>query len=317
MNAKNDLIFVILMIAAIGFVWFFTGGVERARLNPGAFLKPPAPLGSGEVYGKFIVNTTSVSIDKNDNKSDKIQDAFNVVADELKDTQILENFSQYENKIIIKNTTYGPKRNFDEGEYLTLFASNKNNDNISVTGWQIESIITKKRIIIGGAVEIFRSGVVNSAPPLFLAPGETVIVSTGRSPIGVSFKINKCVGYFEQFQNFSPGLNRWCPSPRDEFDDFANIPPPNDILCEDFVDKIGSCEIYLSSFPVGISNECAVFVSQNINYTGCVKNHKNDLDFLGNEWRVFLGRSEELWRERREVIRLLDNEGKVVDVLTY
>ena len=86
MNAKNDLIFVILMIAAIGFVWFFTGGVERARLNPGAFLKPPAPLGSGEVYGKFIVNTTSVGIDKNDNK---IQDAFNVVADELKDTQIL------------------------------------------------------------------------------------------------------------------------------------------------------------------------------------------------------------------------------------
>ena len=37
MNAKNDLIFVILMIAAIGFVWFFTGGVERARLNPGAY----------------------------------------------------------------------------------------------------------------------------------------------------------------------------------------------------------------------------------------------------------------------------------------
>src|SRR3989344_7918329 len=118
MNAKNDLIFVILVIAAIGFVWFFTGGVERARLNPGAFLKPPAPLGSGEVYGKFIVNTTSVGIDKNDNK---IQDAFNVVADELKDTQILENFSQYENKIIIENTTYGPKRNFDEGEYLTKF----------------------------------------------------------------------------------------------------------------------------------------------------------------------------------------------------
>ena len=317
MDAKNDLMFVIFMIVVIGFVWFFTGGVERTRLNPGAFLKPPAPLGSGEAYGKFIINTTSVNVNTNDNENDKIQDTLNVVADELKDAQMLENFSQYENKIIIENTTYGPKRNFAEGEYLTLSAPTKNDASISITGWQIESMITKKRITIGGATEIFRSGVVNSEPPIHLAPGETVIISTGRSPIGTSFKTNKCVGYFEQFQDFSPNLNERCPLPRDEFDDFANIPYPNDIQCENFVNKIRSCEVYLSSFPIGISNECVAFVSQNINYTGCVKNHKNDLDFLGNEWRVFLGRNEELWREKREVIRLLDNGGKIVDVLTY
>lgn len=321
MGAKGDLLLVIFIIGALGIVWAITGGPERARENQGLFLKPPAPLDSGEIYGKINLNISSVGIDlegKGGESGEAVnaQSTFNKTGVGSKDAKARGEISQFENKIAIKRSSTGPKKNSVNEEYVALSASSKNIGSVSLAGWQLESMITRKRAVIGGAIEIYMSGIINQQPPLHLAPGETVIIATGRSPVGASFKINKCVGYFEQFQDFSPRLSKRCPDANDEFNKMASI-PVNDFVCEDFIDDISRCEMPLSSFPLGASNECSGFVSENINYTGCVKNHKNDLDFLDKEWRVFLGRNEELWREKRETVRLLDNEGKVVDTYTY
>jgi len=308
MGAKGDLILLILIVFGLGIAWLVTGGPERARMDRGAFLKPPAPLDSGEKYGEFGIGIkTEVS---------KIQSGLDKVSSELEEERVSGEFSKYEDKIVIEKKTTGPKKDSVDEEYVIISASRRNNENISIAGWQLESMISKKKIAIGGATPLFISGVINSEPAVSLAPKEKMIISTGLSPIGAYFKINKCTGYFEQFQNFKPTLVKDCPRSNDEFDRFANIPITDDV-CEDFVDDIRKCEMTLDSFPIGTSNQCSEFISNTINYTGCVKNHRNDLDFIGSEWRVFLGRSEELWREKREVIRLLDNEGKVVDTFTY
>lgn len=309
MGAKSDLIFVILIIIALGFVWVFTGGPERTRNNQGLFLKPPAPLDSGETYGKTNADRSSTRVDTGSGSSGDSTDAEQADANTIS--------SQFENKISIKSSSTGPRKDSADTEYLTLTASRRNNEKISITGWKLESIISKKQIAIGGAVEVYRSGVVNSEPALRLAPGETVIIATGRSPIGASFRTNKCTGYLEQFQDFSPKLSKQCPRPNDEFDDIVSSIPVTDNVCEDFVDNISRCEMELSAFPLGISNQCTEFISKTINYTGCVKIHRDDLDFLGSEWRVFLNRDSELWRDRRETIRLIDSDGKVVDTFTY
>lgn len=321
MGAKEDLILVIFIIIGLGVVWLFTGGPERERANPGAFLKPPAPLGSGETYGGFLFNLPRVGINTGTrDQSDfgegiiKTQDELSETFDDIEDAQ--KKSSEFEDKIIIEKQSTGPKKTSAEEEYLTISASRRNAENISIAGWQFESIISKKKVVIGGATTLFISGVVNAEPPISLKPGERVVISTGRSPIGASFKVNKCAGYFEQFQDFSPTLRTSCPRPSDEFDRFANI-PINDFSCENIVDRMQSCQMPLFALPIGTTNECSEFISANINYTGCVKNHRDDLDFFEDEWRVFLGRSEELWRIKRETIRLLDNEGKVVDTYTY
>jgi len=278
-GAKGDLIFVVFAILAIGIVWLFTGGPERARINPGAFLKPPAPLGSGETYGGINFDRTSVGLDLGSRSGTGIGAT---TEEELEDARINGGFSEFENKITIKKSSRGPSETSPEEEYVVLSASRSNKEKVSITGWQLESMITNKKFTIGGATEIFISGVINSEPNIKLAPGETAIISTGRSPIGASFKINKCTGYFEQFQDFSPSLSRQCPRPSYEFDNFAVI-PVNDFTCEDIVDRLRTCEMPLGSLPIGTSNECGVFISQNINYTGCVKNHRDDLDFLGKD----------------------------------
>lgn len=314
-GAKGDLIFVIFAILAIGLVWFFTGGPERTRTNPGAFLKPPSPIGSGEVYGNINIKSGSVNIDS-DKQDGSIKYELIKNQDEIKTSKTNSGFSEFNEKITIKKNLYGLNETSPNDEYLTLYANNRNNEKISITGWTLESVISGKKIKIGKGVKVYTSGIINSEQNINVMPGETVIITTGISPIGVSFKLNKCAGYFEQFQDFSPSLSKRCPYPDDEYDNFAVI-SANDFTCEDVIDDVRRCEMSLNALPIGTTNECSNFIAQNINYTGCVKNHKNDLDFIEKEWRVFLGRNEKLWRKKREIIRLLDNKGKVVDTYTY
>ena len=309
MGAKSDLIFVILVIIALGFVWVFTGGPGRARLNKGIFLKPPAPLDSGKTYGKINLGGSQVKVSTGGGTNKSSTDT--------EQAEVNTSSSQFENKVSIKNSSTGPKKSSSLEEYITLSASSRNHEKISITGWMLESMVSKKQVTIGGATEVFISGLVNSETPLKLAPGETVVISTGLSPIGASFKINKCSGYLEQFQDFFPELSKKCPYPNDEFDEIVSGIPVTDMVCEDFVDSISRCEMELSAFPLGASNQCVEFVSNTINYTGCVKQHRNDLDFFTKEWRIFLGQNSEIWRAKRETIRLIDSSGKVVDTYTY
>ena len=48
----------------LGFVWFFTGGLLRDSSHEGLYLKPPAPLDSGQVYGKYYAGPTGTSTQK-------------------------------------------------------------------------------------------------------------------------------------------------------------------------------------------------------------------------------------------------------------
>jgi hypothetical protein len=304
MDANKDFLFAIFIILAIGVLWAVTGGPERARQNQSILLRGP-----GSTHSKIESSKSpSTVIDTTEKKSEEPM----VDVDKT-----LGEISKFKDKITINKSSSGPKNKTPETEYLTLNISSGNTEDISLMGWRIESKVTGKSFTIGGATEVYISGVVNSEPPIKASPGESVIILTGRSPIGSSFKINKCVGYFEQFQDFSPRLSTNCPSLKNELEEIIYEIPLNDNVCEDFVNRIRRCEMPLSSFPIGMSNECVEFISENINYTGCVKSHRDDLDFLGKEWRVFLGRTEEIWREKREIIRLIDNDGMVVDTYTY
>ena len=50
MNAVNELKGFILILIVLWLVWFFTGGPQRAG-NDKPFIKPAAPIDTGEVYG--------------------------------------------------------------------------------------------------------------------------------------------------------------------------------------------------------------------------------------------------------------------------
>lgn len=72
--------------------------------------------------------------------------------------------------------------------------------------------------------------------------------------------------------------------------------------------------------PFGTSykeNTCTQYADSYREYKDCAQKESGDPDFFGDTWRIYLGRESELWRSDDETIRLLDREGRTVDIYTY
>ena len=307
MDAKKDLLFVLLILFVLGIAWFVSGGPERAGTTL-PFLNPPPPLGTGGTYGTPGANfwwpfQETIGGSGGGNAKETGGGA-------MSDT------SSRQGKVELRNA-YGAEANKPSEEYVTL--ETRGNAPIDITGWKLRSSVTGGGASIGKGAKLAYSAQINIEGNVMLESGDRAIVVTGRSPVGVSFLVNKCSGYFEQFQNFTPSLYTLCPRPADELNDFGprNLPD----VCIDYLERTQNCQMILSP-PTDLPPVCNSFITENINYNSCVQNHKGDDDFYGypgngREWRIFLNRDQELWKQKREIIELIDKSGVVVDSFSY
>ena len=202
-------------------------------------------------------------------------------------------------------------------EYLEIAAGLQNTSPINLAGWSLQSAYTGMRAYIPATAPSFLMGAVNSVASIQLAPGQSAILNSGVSPVGVSFRENICSGYLGQMQLFTPMLPNDCPSP-------ASILPmtPDNLKnygqsCFDFIPSLAACEAPLGNFPANVSQNCRAFAQDNLSYNGCVLQNRYRPSFAREVWRVFLNGNRELWQNGHDIIRLLDGEGRTVDVLTY
>jgi len=209
----------------------------------------------------------------------------------------------------------GTRASNPQEEYLVLYANQTNTGPVSISGWQLRSSRTGRNVIIGSGVATALVGQPTSPSPIVLAPGDSAIISTGRSPVGISFRENKCTGYLSQFQTFTPALSSRCPNPQAEL---ASQRPDlaNDQSCSFAIAGLPSCQA-LTQPPSNIPAECGTFMQEHFTYNACVTTHRTDADFAGTQWRVFLGQSAEFWNNSGDTVTVLDAEGKVVAATTY
>jgi len=199
-------------------------------------------------------------------------------------------------------------------EYVRLRIK-KSSTPITITGWKLKSLATLREVTIGDGVTLPFLGTVNVKEPIAVVSNSTVYITTGHSPNGVSFQANLCTGFFSQFQSYYPNLSRTCPYPADNVPERS--PHSFDDDCIDFLKRIPRCTLYTKSPPERLSAACQEYITQDLNYNSCINTHKYDKNFYKNEWRIFLGRDETLWKRKNEAVELLDTAGKVVDVYTY
>lgn len=313
MDARNDLLLVLFILFVLGIMWAASGGPERASsLRP--FIKPLPPIGSGEIYGTAKDIEIRASAERRGFFffiSPKIR-----ISSETKLPQD-EEISDQGNIISFEKRTSGAKQTDPSREHVIIRADKSNAQPILITGWKLISASTGRQVEIGKGVKLFFAGDINKEQPLFLRPGERAVITSGRSPIGVSFLTNKCTGYFEQFQNFQPSLPRICPTPEQELE---LVNPDLRFFgddCLDFIERIPRCTLVLKSLPPNFPVECREFIIDELNYAQCVVYHKDDFDFFAAEWRVFLDHDQELWKKKREIIKLVDSEGNLIDTLSY
>lgn len=317
----EDVRWLLGVIVIFGLIWFVSGGLNKSSTTA---LAPASNGGAGEFSH---IGGTSGSAAQNQNNgteagrrlttaeeiSKSLTEAGLEAAQIKKELEALEkasHISPLQGKIAIANIRTSSA---DAGnEYVLLKASENNKEKILISGLRLQSEASGFGALIKNGAYLPFQNSINKEEPIFLNPGDIAYIITGGSPLGMSFRLNLCTGFYSQYQNFAPGLASRCPVPRNE-----PIPvqlSSND-QCLDYIDSLPGCRVITP--PATIPPECAHFVTEEFNYTKCVDRHRNDSNFYSPDWRVYLGRSEPLWKPRRELIKLFDQNGKVVDTITY
>ncbi|MEK7509859.1 MAG: hypothetical protein AAB605_04050 [Patescibacteria group bacterium] len=217
--------------------------------------------------------------------------------------------------VSIAQDTLGIRESTPEREYVEIVAGYQNDAPISLAGWYLESALSRTRIPIPPAAAPFIAGATNTLVPVTLEPGGRVVLVSGSSPVGISFRENACTGYLEQFQSFELSLPHECPSPR------AILPLTEENLrlygdsCFDTLSSLAPCE-FPQNLPDTLWPSCRAFLADTFSYNGCVARERSRPSFNGTTWRIYLGAGE-LWRNSHDAIRLLDAQGRTVDVFVY
>jgi hypothetical protein len=201
-------------------------------------------------------------------------------------------------------------------EYLVIELGYNARGAVSISGWSLLSALSGTRYHLGTGASPFVGGVVNPLGPLVLEPGGRALVTSGHSPIGVSFRENICTGYLAQVQTFEPALANSCP----RAEDVAPVTGENlaryGADCFDYIEAIPECS-FPTDIPQTLSPGCRALIVNTFSHNGCVNNEKWRPSFHLGSWRVYLGSTVSLWNDSHDAIRLMDENGLTVDALVY
>jgi len=218
------------------------------------------------------------------------------------------NVSSHYGDIEIDDVFYD-EDNFED-DYLIL--ENNSDELINIGGWTIET--TNGTVTIPQAIHKLRHPLsLNTPSDVKLAPDDEIIISSNISPHGENFRVNKCTGYLDQYEQFEPSLDEDCPELNES--EYSHLSSD----CREFIDDLDKCEIpdYSDNYKISFDSECTNFLNNKFNYKQCYDDHEQEADFFGDEWRVFLGKSIDIFNNNSDTIILRDNSGLLVDKYSY
>ena len=279
---KQDYGWLILFLLVLAVMWYSQGGKFG---NSGIILEPPSSVSQSPA---------------NEEKTAPIPPKKETTA---------PGESPYKGKVSVG--TDAARATDPKEEYITLSASYGNEENINLTGWTLTNKAGTIIKIAQGSYLPY-SARVNPQEDIRLEPGEKAIILTGQSPIATSFRLNACIGYFNQFQNFIPKISEQCPYPKD----LSGLYNMKDDACIAYIEKLPRCRMP-QNIPLLTTDTCRAVIETNFNYAGCVENEKNNEKFYSKEWRIYLNKDVELWKDKYEKIELLDKDGLLVSEYSY
>ena len=315
---------VVFVIALILF-WFVTGGWAAASRTARSLANPLELIFGASASGSFLkLPWQPPELTRGPDISDYAGEAdARILASGDEDqysgtppaeTQQFGNPSPYVGKVAI--TENAAAESNAAKEFIQLTASENNTQPIVITNWVLQSAVSGARAIIPPAAPLFVLGTVNTVQPVYLEPGASAFITTAASPVGTSFRENICSGYLSELQTFNPELSNECPAPSGALPMNADNLRTYGSSCFDYLGGLPQCH-FPTTLPGDLSATCRSFISNTMSYNGCINFSRDRIPFALPTFRVYLGLRSELWNNSHDVIRLLDEQGRTVDVLTY
>jgi len=329
--------FAAAVVIILIIVWLVTGGVGKTIEVAQNIFKPFTSLVSGGpsegfrlpwqptvvVQGPALPNDP-VDAGASDTGGGEVQDPasdlsaaqreYDALQAQINEAKTFGNPSPYRGQVFIVQGG-GPAKS-GANEYVGIQAEQGNATPVDITAWSLQSALTGIRAFIPRGVDTFMLGAVNAQVDIYLNPGASALLSSGSSPVGTSFRENLCTGYLGSMQTFSPPLAARCPSPSETLPETPDNLRTYGDECFNYVQQLSSCTFPLSP-PRSVYPACRIFIANHLSYNGCVQDNKYKTGFAQNSWRIYLGAGGELWRNTHDIVRLLDKEGRTVDVIMY
>jgi len=223
---------------------------------------------------------------------------------------------------------------YPKGDKLTLYLSNTTNKNINITNWKIVS--SQGIFLIPRGVDYIDPNYKYKEEDIILPPyGKAKIIAT-TSPLGFSFRINKCFGYFlnlrSDLKKFVDYIPYFCKSfSKNEL--FNLRKQGYSIKCLDFIKRL-SCPPKPLDLEKMISDpKCMKLLENLYTYHGCYYANINSEDFITKNWIIFIptptttiydtvtSRFKEtyknLYETRYEEIKIYDDKNLLVNSYIY
>lgn len=214
-----------------------------------------------------------------------------------------------------------------QDEYIDIEIDRDLSEPLSLTGWKLTGQENNISVTLGRVA--FIPDYDRTQQEIRVEAGQTVHILTRRSPIRDSFRTNVCTGYLSEDRTFKPSLRRECPnlltedilSPlgidlEDVEDDIHDGRSNTDTRCYRAIDRLSTCR-EPNTIPDDISRRCEDFLDD-IGYEWCVETYNAQTNFFTDEWYVYLRSSfEDLWGNDDDTITLFDQNGRIVDSISY
>ncbi len=184
-------------------------------------------------------------------------------------------------------------------------------ETINITGWRLKS--NRGEMIIPQAINIYDPSGFLPQEDIAVSENSSVNIYSNKSPINGNLRLNKCTGYLEESYDFNPSLPQNCPSiPRSEIVYLSGE-------CQSYILSLWGCKLPETSFYNTLlgsdqGNACRAFLNT-ISHGSCFQKHRYDLDFLSNEWRIWM--DQDILDLKHDRLWLLDKNGLLVDEYIY
>ncbi|GIW68517.1 MAG: hypothetical protein KatS3mg100_011 [Candidatus Parcubacteria bacterium] len=203
-------------------------------------------------------------------------------------------------------------------EFLAIALSPEATTSVAISGWRLVSRVSGATAVVPHGVEDLRPQGNRVQGPITLMPGDIAFLTTGASPVGVSFLTNRCTGYLAQEADWVPPLRRECPNPASELKEDPQAVAWYGAACLEYLERLAPCAAAPAEpLPEGFAGRCDDLVAQSYSYAGCYARERPKETFWGNEWRIFFGLDRQLWSNRHDIIDLVDEQGRVVASVRY
>ena len=277
-------------------VWLFQEGYNSPNARSAPFINAPAPISSGTTFGPQLLEEIEVKQSQIllPFRNDTEIAAANKLAEQLKSARVSKD---------VRTSIEGVKGTRGSLEVITL-VNRTEKETIPLSGGSVQSLLTERGGTIPSFVSIPTLGGQNTFEPLTLSPGETAYIKSGPSPLGISFQINKCFGYFDLESTLSPRPKTSCPDLLPKYKELYGEPAGG---CADLLRTLPRCTIPPASSLAKVEDSrCRQFIQEVSTYDGCVDVFRNDSDFLLPRYYLYLGSRTKLWNMRSDSLIIRD-----------